>query len=61
MYPDTFIVGANSLTLNAHKIFMEAIYFYQHGLELEIPRNHIMSFSTQYKNTERRSELWLYY
>lgn len=60
MYPNKFIYGygANTLSLNAHKIFLETIYLYQHGLNLEIPRDHIMSFSTQYKNTDRRSELF---
>lgn len=58
MYPNKFIYGANTLSLNAHKIFFEAIYLYQYGLKMEIPRNHIMSFSTQYKNTDRRSELF---
>ncbi len=60
MYPNKFIYGygANTLSLNAHKIFLETIYLYQHGLKMEIPRNHIMLFSTQYKNTNRRSELF---
>ena len=60
MYPNEFIYGygANTLSLNAHNIFLEAIYLYQHNLELEIPRNHIRSFSTQYKNTDRRSKLF---
>ena len=60
MYPNKFIssYGGNALSLNAHKLFLETIYFYQHGLNLEIPREHIMSFSTQYKNTVRRRELF---
>lgn len=60
MYPNEFIYGygANKLSLNAHKVFLETIYLYQHGLKMEIPRNHIMAFSTQYKNTERRNELF---
>lgn len=60
MYPNQFIhsYGVNTLSLNAHKIFLETIYLYQYGLNLEIPRDHIMSFSTQYKNTDRRSELF---
>lgn len=58
MYPNEFICGANKLSLNAHKIFVEAIYLYQYGMELKIPRNHIMTFSTQYKNIERRRELF---
>lgn len=58
MYPNQFVFGTNKLSLNAHKIFLEAIYLYQYGMELIIPRNHIMSFSTQYKNIERRRELF---
>ncbi len=60
MYPDIFMTSyaVNALSLNAHKLFRETIYFYQHGLKCEIPREHIMSFSTQYKNTIRRRKLF---
>ncbi len=57
-YPNEFVGIVNSLSLNAYKIWLETIYLYQNNMELEIPRNHILYFSSQYKNTDRRRALF---
>ena len=59
MYPNKFIhgYGANTLSLNAHKIFLETIYLYQYGLMLEIPRDHIRPRSKPGTTTNRQREL----
>lgn len=57
MYPNEFI-GKIHLSLNAHKIWTETILLYQKVMPLEIPRNHIILLSTQYKNVDRRNNLF---
>ena len=59
LYPDAFLcVVVTILSGNAYKVFLTTIYAYQHGWELQIPREFIMSISTQYKNLARRTELF---
>lgn len=55
--PNEFICGCYILSLNVKKVFIEAIYLYQNGMREIIPRSHILSYSTQYKNSERRTAL----
>lgn len=55
--PKEFIHAFYSLSLNANKIFREAIFLYQNGMGEMIPRSHILFYSTQYKNVNRRTVL----
>ena len=55
--PNEFILGYRGLSFDADQVFHEAIYLYQHGMYQKIPRSHVLWYSTQYKNVDRRTAL----
>lgn len=58
MYPNEFMRGKVFLSSTAHKLWLETIYLYQNFMKLEIPRHHILDLSPQYKNIDRRTQLF---
>ena len=56
--PNEFVFGCYSLSTNANNIFTEAIFLYQNNMGNIIPRERILSYSTQYKNRRRRQGIF---